>query len=513
MESRAKLKYAVALILVFVWLCAGCAVMPQRLTPDEVAETVRQDQRAIEAGQEPISGVLTLYDAMARAVAYNLDHRTRMMEQALAMGQLDLANADMLPRMAATAGYTWRSEEDASYSRGYWDRILSRQPSLSDDPSHVTANLGFSWSILDFGLSYYLAKQQADRFLIAQNSRMKLVQRLMHQTRVAYVKAQAAQEMGPAVRKILADVREALAYLDKIQAERLQPPLATLQSRRALLELMGQLESVEQSLVRAEVELKSLINVRPGQELILERPASADNPPMFQANLDDLELVALQNSLDISEQLYNTRIEQVETRKALLRLLPDLNLRLGINYDDNAYLMNQNWYDAGASVTWNLLRLTSLKDVQALSQTRENLTTVRRMALNMAVVTRLHLAWRQYGDAMNQLARARQLDELEGEIARHTQAGVKADVSSRIERIRNDAGALRARMRRHENEAAVQDALGAFITSLGIDVSGNPETDRLAALAEMENRVADQMRRIEEGILPEPYLPKADKTR
>ncbi len=496
-----KKKTSLLTLLVVVFLLGGCAVKPQHLTPDEITTAVLEDRRLIEQGQEPIEGVLTLYEAMARAVAYNLDHRTRMMEEALAMGQMELAQFDMLPMLAAKAGYSWRSEEDASYSRGYRDRIKGNRASFSDDPERFTADLRFSWSILDFGVSYYQAKQEADRYLMAKNNRQKLVKRLMHQTRVAYTRAQAASEIRPKIREVLVDAQFALEFLEILEKERLQPPLNTLQSKRAIIELVGQLESLEQSLIRSEIELKSLINVRPSQELTLERPEGIDTLPFFDADLDELELIALQNSLDISEQIYNSRIEQLETRKAMLRLFPDLTFGLGVKYDDNSYLVHNNWYEASTDVAWNLMRLASVGSVKKSGELRENLALTRRMAMNMAVVTRLHTSWQQYHDTLNQVSRARQLDELELEIARHSRADEAADTGSRIERIRSEASALRARMRLHETEAAAQDALGSFILSLGIDVTGQAHEKQLS-LTEMSEAIAGQMRQIEQGVLP-----------
>ena len=493
-------------------ILTGCAIKPNQLTVEEISLAALEDRALVEQGQEPISGVLTLHEAMARAVTYNLDHRTRMMEEAMALGQLDLARHDLLPLMVTKAGYTWRSEEDASFSRGYVDRVRGDRASFSDDPSRFTADLRFSWSILDFGVSYYQAKQEADRYLIAKNNRLKLVQRLMHQTRVAYTRAQAAMELRPLVKRVLADAHDALSQLDRLGEQRLQPPLTTLQSKRAVLELIGQLEALEQSLLRSEIELKSLINVRPGQQLEMERPQGVETLPRFDIALEDLELMALQNSLDISEQMYATRIEQMETRKSLLRLFPDLSFGFGANFDDNSYLVHNNWYELGANLSWNLMRLASIGSVRKAGELREGLAHTRRMALNMAVVTRLHTALQQYNDSLSQVDRARQLDQLEMEISRHTRADEAADSGSRIERIRSEASALRVRMRRHETEAAAQDAFGAFVMSLGIDVSGQAQGGKATSLEELTKQISEQMGLIEQGLLLDVTSPTEEAT-
>lgn len=89
-----------------VGVVTGCAsVKPSVLSPQEAQNFLAQDAQAQRKGVEPISAPLTLEEAMARALKYNLDRRTRMMEEALAMGQLDVSKFDMLPKIMAQAGY------------------------------------------------------------------------------------------------------------------------------------------------------------------------------------------------------------------------------------------------------------------------------------------------------------------------------------------------------------------------------------------------------------------------
>ncbi|TWC71799.1 TolC family protein [Herbaspirillum sp. SJZ099] len=116
----------------------------------------------------PIAGPLSLDEAIARALKYNLDRRVKMMEEALALNQLDTATWDMLPRFMAQAGYSRRNKDLITNSVD----SVTGQPSLShpyisSDSAHATFDLGLTWNLLDFGLSYIAAKQQADRVLIA----------------------------------------------------------------------------------------------------------------------------------------------------------------------------------------------------------------------------------------------------------------------------------------------------------------------------------------------------------
>ncbi|MBD9680864.1 TolC family protein, partial [Pseudomonas sp. PDM18] len=108
----------------------------------------------------------TLNDALARAIKYNLEGRLKVMEQALASRQVDLATFDMLPRMALEAGYAGRNNVSASSSKSVLTNQQSLEPSTSQDRDRDVADLTMVWNVLDFGVSYVSAKQQADQRLI-----------------------------------------------------------------------------------------------------------------------------------------------------------------------------------------------------------------------------------------------------------------------------------------------------------------------------------------------------------
>ncbi|MCG2586902.1 TolC family protein, partial [Massilia sp. TS11] len=78
---------------------AACAVSPTPVTLAERGEKIKEDFAQMYKDQEPLKGPLSLEEAMARAVKYNLETRLRIMEEALGMGQVEQARFDMLPRL------------------------------------------------------------------------------------------------------------------------------------------------------------------------------------------------------------------------------------------------------------------------------------------------------------------------------------------------------------------------------------------------------------------------------
>jgi hypothetical protein len=110
MKTRHKLFGASVLALAI----SGCAVTSEPIERSVSEQRARNDLHGMYKDQEPLSGALTLHQAMARAVKYNLEGRLKVMEEALAKRQSDLSSFDMLPRMALSAGYAGRNNTNAS---------------------------------------------------------------------------------------------------------------------------------------------------------------------------------------------------------------------------------------------------------------------------------------------------------------------------------------------------------------------------------------------------------------
>ena len=131
---------------------SGCAVKSEPIERSVSEQRAKSDMQNMFTGQEPLNGPLTLHQAMARAVKYNLEGRLKIMEEALAKRQLDLASFDMLPRMALDAGYVGRNNQGASSSQSVLTGTQSLEPSTSQDRDRRVADLTMVWNVLDLSL-------------------------------------------------------------------------------------------------------------------------------------------------------------------------------------------------------------------------------------------------------------------------------------------------------------------------------------------------------------------------
>ena len=468
MTSRSTPRLLPLAALLLIAGLAGCAVTPTPLTTQERASTAQADRDAMFEHQEPLRGPVTLEEAMARAIRYNLDQRVKLMEHALAQRQLDLSHVDLLPKLALAAGYTSRDNTLASSSRDVSTGAQSLAPSTSTDKSVGTADLGLSWNVLDFGVSYYNARQQADRTLVSEERRRKVVHLLMQQTRQAYWQAAGAQMLQGRIDPVLQHARQALADARKVEAEKLRSPLESLNYQRQLLDIVRQLEAVRDELSQAKPRLASLMNLSPGTPFDVAVPAAMPVPGITLP-MATMEETALVRRPELVEAQYNERIGALETRKALARLLPGIEVSLGGHYDSNSYLVNQQWADAGLRVSWNLLNVFNADTIRDAAQAQVDLARQQRLALDMAVLTQVHVAELGYEAQRRQFDLVQQMNDVDQRILKYTQAATASDAQGQLEEIRAAAAAMMSELRLYQSYGALQGAYGQVIATLGLD--------------------------------------------
>lgn len=452
-------------------LLAGCAVQPHPLTDAERRAEAQIDLKAMFANQEPLDHALSLTEAYQRAVKYNLERRVKLMEEAVAVDGLGVANMDMLPKLTADAGYLNRSNVLAQSSTSVLTGTQSLEPSTSTDSNRGVTGLSFSWNILDFGVSYFAARQSADRVLIAAERRRKVAQNLLRDVRSAYWRAAAAQVLGAQIDRSIKEAERALTTSRGVESEALRSPVDALRYQRALLDLLRQLEEVRHRLMIAKTELAALINLPPGRDIVLDVPPDAQlTYEPLEAPIERMEQVALVRNPDLRELSYQTRISSNEVHKSILRLLPGISFTYGPQYDTNTFLVNRWWAEGAARVSWNLMSL--LNGPRIIKQTKDSVKLVeaQRQAVAMAVLTKLHLAYQQYLDTGKEYARARALAQVDARIYGQVSNRTTAEAQGELEPIVAGVASVASSLRRYESYSAMQTSLGRLYETVGIDV-------------------------------------------
>ena len=491
-------------------LTAGCTIRPEPLSDDEHRARVAEDRKAIASEFVPVSAPLTLPEAIARALKYNYENRLALMESVLQDRQLSVANFAMLPRLAVNAGYSARDNDLASVSQDVYPERHPRENNYqtSNDRAHHFADLTFTWNLLDFGVGYYQARQQADRVLVARERRRKVVNNIVKEVTAAYWRAATAERLLPQVRPVLARAEQALRASRSIEQDQLQPLIPTLEYRRNLLQVVGQLRKLAADLEVSKAQLAGLINVPAGAPLPIAVPARSEAlPGAMQATLEQLETVGLHYRPDLREEAYQARIDRLGVRKEMIRLLPGLSLLGSTSYDSNSYLLNRTWAEAGVRATWNLVNLAAGPSTIDAAEAQVEVDLWRRRALSIAAIVQINVAWQQYRRALDGYDSADALNDIEGKLLRAVANAETAEAQSGFDRIRRELSALSAQLDRDRALAELYAALANVYVSVGIDPYDGPIDG--VELPEMTRTVAANLALWRAGRLPEAALKAA----
>lgn len=463
---------------------AGCSVTPKAITADEVRERVKSDTARMYVDQAPIAAPITMEEAVARSLKYNLDYRLKRMESALAMGLTDYASYDMLPQMVASAGYTRRSNDSGGVSVGILDGELSDRPTTSDERTRSLRGIEFSWNVLDFGVSYYRARQQGDQFLIAEERRRKVVQNLLQDVRAAYWRALGAQRLSAQADEVLQRASLALNRSREAETQKIIPPGLALAYQRALLDATTLLNQRRQDLEFAKRELAALMNVPPGVDFKVAE-ANETALPAAPRDVAKLEEMSLLQRPELREEDFRKRITADEARKQILGMLPGITFNYGRRHDSNVYTYNNSWSEGGVSLAWNLMRLVALPALKDAQKYQEATDEARRMALSMAILTQTRVSAERYRMALEDFKLADQAAQVDARLAAFTKASVSAKLESELEAIRTQARAVLGAYQRANAYANAHIAFGRLYNTLGFDpIADDFEGNDLAQLTE-----------------------------
>jgi len=511
------------LFFIATFMLVSCAYLPKFLTTPERQEVTKANYVRAQNTVKPVGEMLGLNEAIARAIKYNMDYRTKMMEQAIAMGVNDLSNYDMLPKVVANAGYNYRNNDFITSAKGaYTGTPSTSEPYLNSDQKYSTSNLNLSWNLLDFGVSYYTAKQNADRILIASEKRRRTMHVLVQDVQTAYIRAASAQKLKADIKKTIREANEALNKSKSIEEEGLQSPLETLRFEKSLLDNIKILETVDQELSTAMLELNQLINLPANSVYELKDPDTFQAPSAFNnRSVEEFEVRALLRNADLNESIYNARVARQEVHKSLLKILPNLNFTLSPQQSSNSYWINKEWMDGSAAISFNLWNILTYSDTKKIARLNDELALEKRAMVQIAVVSQVYLAKMQLLSMDELYKRSSEIDAVDTRIARIVSIRQKEGAASKAEEVAANASMILSRLRKYQALSQLYLASGKMQATIGLE----PEIDNVnhMSLEQLTTMVKGTYDEWNAGKLPAlleardvkkaPYNPKATDDR
>ena len=454
-----------------VLLLGGCALAPEPLAEAQLSDFAVDKQSRVTANQEPLHGALTLEDAMARALKYNLDKEVEVMNILLAQQQLRVAHFSMLPNLVSNSGYAARD----NYSGGSSVRLIgptsigeeSLTSSTSSERSVRTSDIKFSWHILDFGLSWIRAKQAGDKVLIAEETKRRVVNRLLENVRAAYWRAVAATRLVKALERLEVRVDRALVDTKSLIAKGESSPLTALTYERELVEIQREARKLSGELASAKAQLAALVNIDPGQPFAVAVPVRLATPKNVLMSSNDMIAIALTNRSELREVAYQQRINVREAEAALVEMLPGISFTAGSAWDSNRFLFNDHWISWGAQASWNLVKVFSYPDRRAEVEAKDALLDKRALAVTMAIMTQVHVARARLFHAQREFSSASRFQDVQSRVLDQIRSALDAGKISEQTAIREELNALVATAKRDIAFAELQSAAAALVAATG----------------------------------------------
>lgn len=448
----------------------SCALNVKPQTVNERYTEAKKDINDLFQAQPRHHVTLSFYDALSRGLKYNLDYRIKLANNALQLDQFKLATFAMFPALNTSGSLYTRNNDLSSFGT-----TLTGQPTdvLNSTPRTLrSARVAGSWNILDFGLSYVRAKQQGNRYLIAQEEARKQLQKLTQDILTAYWDAYSAQQLMVTTREFEKQLFHAKLQLETAMRDRLIPKENILSYQEALLEGNRRMVQLKYKYDKAMYDLKHLLNLPLSINIYLLQPPSALRRAqnLSDLNFEKLDAITLVLRPELSGQSYQKRIAQWGTKIAILQSLPGITLNQGWNYNSNKFLVNRIWIDKSVDVAWNLLNIVSLPTSFDSAKSQIQYERLKLMALTMTVLTETRYAYSHYENLIEEYHVAQQQTGNAMALYNLTRNRERASLASHQQVLLSRIRTLAAKMDEELLLSDLSTAFGELYLSAGFDI-------------------------------------------
>ena len=344
---------------------------------------------------------LTLDDILRIAFERNLDLVVKAHEHAI---QKEIACRDMfkmLPSLTLNGELSGRDQKVAEQSRSLTTGTIS-PPSQSRQHNTSRFDATLAWSVLDFGLAFYRARQEHNRSLMICLEHQRTRQNLVFDIIREYWKAVVAVRAIEGAEVIITEAQERREDLERQVKRKVLSEIEGLRHEDRLVAIQIELQGFEREFLSAKTELSKLMGLPPGQHFELDTEISLESAMVEVPHIEELEQWALYNRPELFAQDMQEHIMVDEVRAAFLQYFPNTTLFSSYNYDGDRFLTHNDWLSAGVQVAWNLLSIPENYHNHKSAKQRVCLARESRLQLSIGVMTQVRLSHLRYIDAMAQ---------------------------------------------------------------------------------------------------------------
>ncbi len=334
----------------------------------------------------------TIQDCIEYALKNNIDLQVSQLAEKIQKEKSEASFLGMLPELSFSSTTTKRDKENTSSSKNLATGQIVNSTTTSSEKETTVDKFNLTFSILDFGLSYYTSIQETDRARIAKYQRKKAEQDLSLKVSQAYYKVAAAQYAMTNTEKLLALSLVIEKNLEVIAKNKALSPLRVMSEKKQVLKLKQKLVEYKRAYQNSCIELKSLMGVHSWNNVKLDVKALKNIKEFEIADIKTLEKIALRNRDELYQLDAQVRIDDIEVDKMFMMMFPNATFFHSMNSTSNKYTDNQHWNEIGVSATYNLLRLPQNYKKWKLAGKNISKTEAQTYALTAAIIAQVRIA-------------------------------------------------------------------------------------------------------------------------
>jgi len=353
------------------WLIAtlavsGCATPAVQYKTGNMGERADSTLRP-QAAPLDIAGPLDIDQVRTRTLMHNTEYRRAQSQFVETVRKAGQRGKDLLPQVYASSYGTWRNNTSASVGIKVDDETGSMPDDFytAQDQAIAISNFTASWDLLEIGLSGFKANRRAVNAFSQGEQNQYLCNKLIVDVENAYWRAVAFEQAEKKSEWLKSRVNYALTLSQQRAEENPKTKLQELMFQRELIDINRWYQSLHRSLVYAKPELARLMNLPADTEFNLKsKRLPSDLGTLGKQDAVSLIAAAYKNRPEIRQSLYKTDLTKLKNEEDLWRHLPAMRFFIGGNSNSNSFVLNSNFASIGASLSWDLLRLSQIGETK-----------------------------------------------------------------------------------------------------------------------------------------------------
>jgi multidrug efflux system outer membrane protein len=461
----------------------GCYPTRESLEWDR-AEQGPEDLVWLEACPPDLSHPLTLDEMIDLALVKNLELFVQAQKIAIQEDQAERVRWQLLPDMDFNYLDSRRSQNTASFSR-FLNPLLNIGPPIYQigAPQHHTSwNIGLAWNALDFGITYFRARQQENKATQEEFEYNRVRNSLVLRIVSAYWRAVFAKLAIQRMNELLPDMLDQTEKLnrelvDKAYLSKAQGLAKLVYFYQREIQVRGYndrndssdpTQGYEKEFESNLLDLATLMQLPPGVDFDIALPEGDLGLDAHLPDLGSLFDLALQYRPELYQKDLDILISKDDVTIAMIQQFPAFRAFNINNFDSNPFLLHHHWYDAGFSVAWNLLDFPSNMMGHVVATDSVLVAYKSRLQISQGVLSQVALARIQFMQNKEQFEIALKVYNASRAVAELAELESRAGKKSKLEALQSKIDTALALNNVQKIYAELQSNLEQINNSIGL---------------------------------------------